>query len=207
MRWFIVDPGGGYPAGSSITNGVADPNGDYLFQTYGPPGITPTTLSIGFVPTTLNLTAPPGTGTITVTLTPAVAGEPIALYYSTISTGNWTTLSVGHTDPTGKYTVAWLPPQTGTYYFRADFAGDSNYAGSTTTSTPNAMIVVPEFQPVLLGFITLLALSLTQIIFMHRTRNPRARNWRRLPPKSSFPAESTSFEIAVVGLRRSPCRQ
>jgi len=182
MRWFIVDPGGSYPAGSAITSDVVDPNADYLFQTYGPPGITPTTLSISFIPTTLNLTAPSGTGTITVTLTPAVAGEPIALYYSTISTGNWTTLSVGHTDPTGKYTIAWLPPQTGTYYFRADFAGDSNYAGSTTTSAPNTMTVVPEFQSILVVFITVLVLSLTQILFMRRERNSYRKKLLRSVP-------------------------
>jgi len=170
MRWYIVDPAGAYPAGNAITDGIANPNGDYLFQTYGPPGLTPTTLSISFTPTTLNLTAPPGTGTISVTLTPAVAGEPIALYYSTSPSGNWITLNTGHTDPTGKYTIAWQPPQTGTYYFRADFAGDVNYAGATTTSAPNAMIVVPEFPPVLVGLMATLAVGLVQVVLIRRMR-------------------------------------
>ena len=170
MHWFIVDPGGGYLGGSAITNGVPDPNGDYIFQTYTTPGLTPTTLSISFVPASLNMTAPPGTGTITVTLTPAVAGEPISLYFSTNSGGPWTTLVSGHTDPTGRYSVAWKPPQTGTYYFRADFTGDVNYAGSTTTTAPNAMVVVPEFPPTLVIFVTALTFVIVQIVFITRRR-------------------------------------
>ena len=170
MHWFIVDPGGGYLGGSAITNGLPDPNGDYIFQTYTTPGLTPTTLNISFTPATLNMTAPPGTGTITVTLTPTVAGEPISLYYSTNSSGPWTTLVTGHTDPTGKYTVAWKPPQTGTYYFRADFAGDFNYAGSTTTTAPNSMVVVPEFPPTLVGLVAVLALAIVQIAFIARMK-------------------------------------
>ena len=170
MRWFIVDPGGAYLGGSAITNGVSDPNGDYIFQTYAPPGITPTALNIVFVPSTLNMTAQTGTGTITVTLTPTLAGEPISVYFSFNPSGNWTTLNTGHTDPTGKYSIAWKPPQTGTYYFRADFPGDINYAASTTTSSPNAMTVVPEFPPTLISLITALALSLVQITLIRKMK-------------------------------------
>jgi hypothetical protein len=35
VRWYIVTPGGGYPGGTAITDGSADPNGDYFFDTYG----------------------------------------------------------------------------------------------------------------------------------------------------------------------------
>jgi hypothetical protein len=170
MRWYIVQPAGAYLGGSAITNGVAIPNADYIFQTYAPAGLTPTTLSISFAPTTLNMTTPSGTGTITVTLTPSIAGEPIALYYTTNPAGNWTTITTGHTDPTGKFAVGWKPPQTGTYYFRADFTGDINYAGSTTTSAPNAMTVVPEFPQNLITLITALALSLVQITFIRKMK-------------------------------------
>jgi hypothetical protein len=170
MQWFIVDPGGTYPGGTAITNGSANSNGDYIFQTYGPPGLTPTTLSIAYAPATLNLTAPPGTGTITVTLSPNVAAEAISLYYSSGSTGPWTTITTGHTDPTGRFTTAWAPPQPGTYFFRADFAGDVNYAASTTTTAPNAMTVVPEFPIGLLPLITVLTLSLLQLVLIRRNR-------------------------------------
>jgi hypothetical protein len=169
MRWYIVDPGGAYSGGTAITGGAADPNGDYIFQTYGPPGLTPTTLSISYAPATLNLTAP-GTGTITATLSPTVAGEPISLYYSTSASGPWSTITTGHTDPTGKVTIAWSPPQTGTYYFRADFAGDVSYAASTTTTAPNAMIVVPEFPMGLIPIVTAIALTLLQFLLARRTR-------------------------------------
>ena len=35
VRWYVVDPAGAYPGGTAITDGSADPNGDYLFNTYG----------------------------------------------------------------------------------------------------------------------------------------------------------------------------
>jgi len=170
MQWFIVDLGGSYSGGTAITDGSADPNGDYIFQTYGPPGLTPTTLSINYAPATLNLTAPPGTGTITVTLSPNVAAEPISLYYSSGSTGPWTTITTGHTDPTGRFATAWAPPQPGTYFFRADFAGDVNYAASTTTTAPNAMIVVPEFPLGIVPLMTVLALVMLQLVLIRRSR-------------------------------------
>jgi hypothetical protein len=170
MRWYIVQPAGAYLEGSAINNGIPIPNGDYIFQTYASPGLTPTTLSISFAPTTLNITALSGTGTITVTLTPSVAGVPIALYYTTNPAGNWTTITTGHTDSTGKFAVGWQPPQAGTYYFRADFSGNVNYAGSTTTSEPNAMTVVPEFPPTLFGLIAALALSLVQITLIRKMK-------------------------------------
>jgi hypothetical protein len=35
VRWYLVNPAGSYLDGTAITNGSADPFGDYLFSTYG----------------------------------------------------------------------------------------------------------------------------------------------------------------------------
>ena len=145
MRWYLVNPGGAYPGGTSITDGTPDPNGDYLFQTYANAGPTPTSMSINFAPPTVNMSTSPGTGTITATINPATPGLPISIYYSTNPAGPWTLITTGNTDGTGAYTATWTPPAPGTYYFRADFTGDASHMPSTAASNPNSMIVVPEF--------------------------------------------------------------
>ncbi len=43
VRWYIINPGGGYPGGNAITSGISEPGGDYFFRTYGtagPSGVT-----------------------------------------------------------------------------------------------------------------------------------------------------------------------
>jgi hypothetical protein len=91
-------------------------------------------------------------------------GEPISIYYSVNAIGPWTLIGTGNTDPTGMYTVSWSPPANGTYYFRADFSGDSNYSTSTTTSAPNSMIVIPELPMALVTVIAALALGTLQVM-------------------------------------------
>lgn len=171
MRWYIIIPGGAYPGGTAITSGVVQPDGDYVFQTYASPGPTATSLSINFAPPTVDLGTPPGTGTITATINPAVPGLPISLYYGLTPAGPWTLISTGPTDPMGKYTITWMPPATGTYFFRADFAGSSSYTASTTTSAPNSMVVIPEFSPALVAVTAALALGMFQVLHRRLKKN------------------------------------
>lgn len=173
MRWYLVEPGGGYPGGTAITNGAVEASGDYIFQTYAPTGPAPTSLAIGFTPPTVDIgTAPPQTGSITATITPVVPGVPISIYYGPSPAGPWMLIVTGLTDGSGKFTVSWAPPANGTYYFRADFAGNGSYGPSTTTSNPNSMVVVPEFP-----FVALTLIFATGIfeILRHRTTNARAQ--------------------------------
>ncbi len=172
MRWYVVNPGGAYAGGTAITSGALEAAGDYIFQTYAAPGPAATSLMISFLPPTVDIgTSPAGTGTITATLSPAVPGLPISLYYGLSPVGPWTLISTGMTDAAGKYTVTWAPPATGTYFFRADFAGDSSYAASTVTSTPNSMAVIPEFTPALVGAISALALGIFHVLHRRSKRN------------------------------------
>ena len=172
MRWYIVTPGGNYTGGHAITNGAPDPDGDYIFQTYAATGPTATSLRINFTPPTVDLSTPPRTGSITAALNPPVMGEAISLYYSVNPLGSWTLISTGKTGPSGAYTITWTPPATGTYYFRADFVGDSNYSPSTTTSTPNSMVVVPEFAPALAAVMAALAIGMVQLLTRRSKRRP-----------------------------------
>ena len=169
MRWYIVDPGGAYAGGTAINSGVIDSSGDYVFNTYAGASPTSTSLAVSFTPPTVDIgTHPPGNGAITATISPAVAGLPISIYFGTSVAGPWTLISTGTTDGSGQYTVTWLPPTTGTYYFRADFAGDSSYSPSTTTSAPSSMVVIPEFPPAAVGITLMLCIGMFELHWRSR---------------------------------------
>ena len=73
------------------------------------------------------------------------------------ATGTWTVYAADNSAMTGEVsidsetvsgaltflatTVAWAPPQAGTWYFQAVYSGDSDYAGSTSSSTVEVIVV------------------------------------------------------------------
>jgi hypothetical protein len=171
MRWYIVDPGGAYAGGTAINGGAIDSSGDYVFNTYAAASPASTSMAVSFTPPTVDIgTHPPGTGTITATISPAVPGLSISIYFGTSAAGPWTLISTGPTDGSGKYTVIWTPPTTGTYYFRADFAGDSSYSPSTTTSAPSSMVVIPEFPPAAVGITLMLCIGIFELHWRSRKK-------------------------------------
>lgn len=176
MRWYHVRPSGAYVGGSSITSGTVEPDGDYIFRTYAPPGLISTSLSIILTPPIVDIgTMSPGTGTITASINPVLIGAPISISYSTSPAGPWALISTGAVGATGTYTVVFSPPATGTYYFRADFAGDSTYAPSSTISAPNSINVVPEF-PVT-AIVLVLAVGMSHVLVSRRKK--RSSFYRR----------------------------
>lgn len=175
IRWYIVDPGGSYPGGSAILSDTFEPSGDFLFNTYAPPGPIATSLSVLLQPATVNLNKSPGSGIITAAITPPTAGLPISIYYSTNATGPWTLINVGPTSAGGTYSVVWTPPDIGTYYFRADFAGTITYGESSTISAPNAMQVVPEFPAVAISMFSAFTLAIFQLLRNRSKKSASAR--------------------------------
>jgi hypothetical protein len=138
-------------------------------------GVISTSLAIGFVPPTVDIgTIPAGTATITAALTPNVAGKTVVLYYSKGSAiGPWTLISSGPTNGAGQLSFVWTPPETGTYFFRADFAGDATHGASTTTSDPASLVVIPEFPAAILPL--LIVLTLGSLNVLTRKVNGRRR--------------------------------
>jgi len=82
----------------------------------------------------------------------------------------------GLTDASGRFSVAWTPPETGAYYLRADFDGDAMYDSSTKCSDPSFMIVVPEFQSASMFFLLLISLTSTLVV---RRRHYKIRSDKR----------------------------
>jgi hypothetical protein len=69
----------------------------------------------------------------------------------------------GLTDASGRFSVAWTPPETGAY-LRADFDGDAMYDSSTKCPDPSFMIVVPEFESASMFFLLLISLTSTLVV-------------------------------------------
>jgi hypothetical protein len=110
-------------------------------------GKTATNLSIVFAPAEVDILANPRAAvTIIATLTPNVPGKTIGLYFSKDSSlGPWVLIGSGPTDVVGRFSVTWTPPELGTYFFRADFAGDATHDAATATSSPSSLFAIPEF--------------------------------------------------------------
>ena len=176
IRWYIVDPGSAYPGGSAIMNGIFDPSGDFIFNTYVPPGPIATSLSVLLQPATIDISKAPGNGIITASISPSVEGLPISIYYSTNATGPWTLINVGPTGASGTYSVVWVPPDTGTYYFRADFEGTITYGASSTISAPNTIQVVPEFPVAIFSIIFAFVLATFQFL-RHRRKTLKNQSY------------------------------
>jgi len=125
-----------------------------------------TTLSISLSPQTVDIgTSPPGTATISAVLTPSVSGKTILVYRSKGSpSGPWNLISSGQTDSSGRYGLSWQPPETGTYFFKAEFSGDASYSASTAISEPNYLVAIPEFSHAAVPWMVAVAVLLTTLI-------------------------------------------
>lgn len=138
-------------------------------------GLIQTSLSISFNPQTVDIgTNPPGTVTITVVLNPAISGKTISVYQSKGSAiGPWVLISSGQTDNSGQYILAWQPAETGTYFLKAEFSGDTSHSPSTAVSEPNALVVIPEFSDPTTPWMIAAVLMLT--ICVSHSRSGRKR--------------------------------
>lgn len=169
---FLIIP---FPAAHGIAGlGASDLGGPALAHLSPDPnpGPRPTYLTISFMPSKVDIgTHPPGTVSITATISPGGAGLLISISFGTFPSGPWTLISAGSTDASGNYTVTWSPPATGTYYFKADFEGNIDYLSSSATSGPSSMVAVPELPLGAFGVTVLLTIAITEI----RSRRFRKR--------------------------------
>jgi hypothetical protein len=137
----------------------------------------PTTVTISFSPQTVHTGAsPPGRAAITVTLGPAASGRRILLYVDKdSSSGPWRLVSSGQTDSSGIYRFSWQPSETGTYFLKAEFAGDELRLPSAATSEPYSLTVVPEFFHMTTHLVIVLILVVA-VLVRCSPREPRVRS-------------------------------
>lgn len=139
--------------------------------TIGPSPVQ-TSLGISFTPQTIDIGAiPPGAASITVVLSPAVPVKTILLYQSKSSaSGPWNSIGSCQTDSSGMCQLSWQPPETGTYFFKAEFSGDESYSPATAISGPDALVVIPEFSHAEVLWIVAIAV-LTTVLTQYSRRD------------------------------------
>jgi len=73
-------------------------------------------------------------------LNPALAGENVTLYISSLGSA-LSSLATVITDANGNYFYSWESPQGGIYSLRANWSGDENYSGADSTTF--SLVVIP----------------------------------------------------------------
>ncbi len=73
-------------------------------------------------------------------LTPALAGENVTLYISSLGSA-LSSLATVITDANGDYFYSWESPEGGIYSLRANWSGDDNYSGADSTTF--SLVVIP----------------------------------------------------------------
>jgi len=137
--------------------------------------ITPT-LAVVFSPGSVDIgTMPPGTGTVTATLKDGanhpISSKTVTLSYSKdSSSGPWTSFASGSTNSNGEFSAMFAPPLVGTYYFMAEVGSDANLNTGSGTSTPNSMVVIPDFSSAIALFVAT-ALALIVIVMARKTKH------------------------------------
>jgi len=80
--------------------------------------------------------------TITVSgqLSPVGSNKTVTIYVGTRNS-QWSVLGTATTDPNGKFSFLWIPGSASTYYIRASWSGNSDYAGAD--SDIHSFVVIP----------------------------------------------------------------
>ena len=73
-------------------------------------------------------------------LSPAIAGENVTLYISSLGSA-LSRLATVITDTNGNYFYSWESPEGGIYSLKANWSGDENYSGADSTSF--SLVVIP----------------------------------------------------------------
>jgi uncharacterized repeat protein (TIGR02543 family) len=114
------------------------------------------TWSFSYVlPTTISLLTQSSVGLgSSVTLSGSIAPNPgivqVTVSMSGDSGSTWTSFITLVTDGAGSYSTAWTPAYPGTYLLKAGWAGNSQYAGSTSPSQPLTVTGTATPNPTLL---------------------------------------------------------
>ncbi|PVX26231.1 MAG: hypothetical protein CW691_02060 [Candidatus Bathyarchaeum sp.] len=68
-----------------------------------------------------------------------VADETVVLEYAFEGTSTWTPFTSDQTDANGDYSRVWIPPATGYFTIKAEWAGNATHIGASSTTTINSI--------------------------------------------------------------------
>lgn len=66
--------------------------------------------------------------------------ETVVLYYSFSGITDWVPITSHLTDDLGYYEVMWIPPATGSFIIKAEWAGNTTYSQTTNTTTLSSLL-------------------------------------------------------------------
>ena len=122
-----------------------------------------------------------GTVTVSGQLSPADSNKTVSIYVRK-SGSQWSVLGTALTDYDGKFSFLWVPKSASTYYIRASWSGDSDYAGAD--SGIHSLMVIP-FDWIFILIISIVSASMILVVVIIAVLK------RRIPTEEIFPDEET----------------
>lgn len=111
-------------------------------------------------------------------LSPTLQDKTIVIYLRT-SSSQWTALSTITTDSSGKFSYTWNPTESGIFYVRVGWSGDTNHAGAD--SRIETITVLSTFFVLLLGIVVVAACAGLAVFLM--SRQSKSALQEPLPPE------------------------
>jgi hypothetical protein len=111
-------------------------------------------------------------------LSPTLQDKTIVIYLRT-SSSQWTALSTVTTDASGKFSYTWNPTESGIFYVRVGWSGDTNHAGAD--SRIETITVLSTFFVLLLGVVVVAACAGLAVFLM--SRQSKSALQEPLPPE------------------------
>ena len=71
--------------------------------------------------------------------------EPVVLYYTFPGATTWFPISSGITDNLGHYYVQWIPPATGYFTIKTEWAGNTTHFGASNTTTLSSILYQNQY--------------------------------------------------------------
>jgi hypothetical protein len=71
--------------------------------------------------------------------------EIVVLQYAFEGTSTWTPFTSAQTDSSGRYSAVWIPPATGYFTVKAEWAGNATHHGSNSSTTINSITFDGEY--------------------------------------------------------------
>jgi hypothetical protein len=123
-----------------------------------------------------------GTVTISGQLTPAGSNKAVTIYVRK-SGSQWSVLGTTITDSDGKFLFLWVPKSASTYYIRASWSGNSDYAGADS-DIHTLMVISVDWMFILITSVVSASMILVVVIIAILKRG-------RTPIEETFPDEET----------------
>jgi len=122
------------------------------------------------------------TVTVSGRLSPADSNTTVTVYMRK-SGSQWIVLGTAPTDPDGKFSFLWIPQSASTYYIRASWSGNSDYAGAD--SDIHTLMVIP-FDWMFILTIAIISASMILVVVIIAVLKRR-----RMPIEETFLGEET----------------